>query len=68
MISFTDHSFIVEVETGIIAHDNWRMTVDEIIDALQAQDTDMRGEKNYYYLLELLRQMLPSEKQIKQLN
>ena len=67
MVRFNDNGFTVEVETGISPQDNYRGTVDDLISVLQATNSDMRGEDNYYYLLELLRAMMPSEEQIKKI-
>ena len=67
MIKFTETAYTVEVETGINPQDNYRQTIDELISLLQSVDHDMRGEDNYYYLLELLRAMMPSEEQIKKM-
>ena len=67
MVMFNKTGFTVEVETGISPQDNYRQTIDELISLLQSVDSDMRGEDNYYYLLELLRAMLPNEEQIKKI-
>ena len=67
MITFSDNGFTVVVETGINPQDNYRQTIDELISLLQSVDHNMRGEDNYYYLLELLRAMLPSEEQIEKI-
>ena len=67
MVMFNKTGFTVEVETGINPQDNYRQTIDELISLLQSVDHNMRGEDNYYYLLELLRAMLPNEEQIKKI-
>ena len=67
MVTFTERAYTVEVETGIYPQDNYRQTIDELISLLQSVDHDMRGEDNYYHLLELLRAMLPNEEQIKRM-
>ena len=67
MVTFNDKSFSIEVETGTFPADNYKLTVDEIISVLQATSAEMRGEDNYYYLLELLRAMMPDETQLKKL-
>lgn len=63
MITFNETSFTVEVHTGCLPADNYTATVNDIIDVLQAVNAEMRGENNYYYLLELLRSMMPTEEQ-----
>ena len=67
MVMFNKTGFTVEVVTGINPQDNYRQTIDELISLLQSVDHNMRGEDNYYYLLELLRAMLPNEEQIKKI-
>ena len=67
MIQFTETAYTVTVETGIYPGDNYRQTIDELISLLQSVDHNMRGEDNYYYLLELLRAMMPSEEQIEKI-
>ena len=67
MLTFNDTSFTVEVETGAFPADNYKMTIDDIISVLQAVNKDLRGDENYYYLLELLRAMMPDETQLKKL-
>ncbi|NCB68482.1 MAG: hypothetical protein EOM47_06500 [Bacteroidia bacterium] len=68
MITFNETSFTVEVHTGCLPVDNYVGTINDIIDVLQASNTDMRGAQNYYYLLELLRAMIPDEEQAKKLS
>ena len=67
MIQFNDNSFTVTVNTGCLPADNYVGTVNDIIDILQASNTELRGEQNYYYLLDLLRAMMPDEAQVKSL-
>ena len=67
MVMFNKTGFTVEVETGIMPHESYKTTIDELISLLQSVDHNMRGEDNYYYLLELLRAMLPNEEQIKKI-
>ena len=67
MVMFNKTGFTVEVVTGINPQDNYRQTIDELISLLQSVDHNMRGEDNYYYLLELLRAMMPSEEQIEKI-
>ena len=67
MVTFTERAYTVTVETGIRPQDNYRQTIDELISLLQSVDHNMRGEDNYYYLLELLRAMMPSEEQIEKI-
>ncbi len=63
MVTFTKDSIVIEVKTGITPVDHYLETANDIINVLQGQDEDML-QKNYY-LLELLRQMLPDYEQAK---
>jgi hypothetical protein len=67
MIAFNEDSFSVTVHTGCIPNENYVATVTDIIDVLQATNHELRGENTYYYLLELLRAMMPDEAQAKKL-
>ena len=67
MVQFRENGFTIDVHTGTLPHDNYEMTINDIISALQSVSSDMRGEDNYFYLLELLRAMLPNEEQIKKM-
>lgn len=69
MVQFNETSFSIEVETGTLPAENYVATVNDIIDLLQdSGSSELRGDKNYYYLLELLRAMTPDEKQVKKLS
>lgn len=61
MVTFTKESFIIEVKTGITPHEHYIETANDIINVMQGKDPDF--EHSTYYLLELLRQMLPNEEQ-----
>ncbi len=63
MVTFTKDSFVVEVKTGHGPVENYLETANDIINVLQNQEEDLL-QKNYY-LLELLRQMLPDYEQAK---
>lgn len=67
MVQFNENGFTVDIETGICPHDNYVATVSDIIGVLQAVNPDMRQQDNYYFLLELLRAMMPDEAQVKKL-
>ena len=58
MITFTDHSYIITVETGSFPADEWECTYKEIISLLQAEEKELSDRR--YYVLELLREMLPN--------
>lgn len=63
MVIFEKEAFIIRVKTGIMPTDNWVYTCTDIIDALTDVSTDLRNEHTYYYLLQLLKEMQPSEAQ-----
>lgn len=63
MITFNKDSFSVTVHTGCLPTENYVATITDIIDVLQATNHELRGENTYYYLLELLRSMMPTEQQ-----
>ena len=65
MVKIEKDRFTVEVYTGGAAHENYVETMSGIIELLQCQADDML-EKNYH-LLEMLKQMLPTEEQARAL-
>ncbi|MDX9703914.1 MAG: hypothetical protein RBU23_12860 [Candidatus Auribacterota bacterium] len=65
MVTILKDRFIVEVECGTAAHEDYVSTMNNIIECIQTQSDDFM-DKNYY-LLELLRQMLPTEEQARAL-
>ena len=67
MITFRKDGFTIDVHTSTAPSDHYELTIGDIISVLQATSADMRGEDTYYYLLELLRAMMPSEEQIKKM-
>ena len=58
MLTFTETSFIIEIECGSNPIENWQSTYEELIDAMQCEDSKMHTKNRYYYL-DLLRQMMP---------
>ena len=68
MVQFNDDGFTVNVETVGHPHDNYVATVNDIINLLQSVDNDMRVKGNYYYLLEMLRAMMPDEVQLRKIS
>jgi len=65
MVRFEKDKFIIEVVAPSSGVDNWRLTFDQMIDLLQA---DVREEPvNKFFFLELMREMLPDEETISQM-
>lgn len=58
-VVFNETGYTIEVHTGTNPIEDWLTTHDEMISLLQATDPQMRGEQNYYRVLELLRCMMP---------
>lgn len=56
-VTFNKTSFTIEVETGHNPIELWLDTQEQLIDALQAENIEMHG--NRYAYLELLRSMQP---------
>jgi len=63
MISKAEDGFTVKVFTNLDPADQYTETVNELVDLLQGTAPDMQG--NNYYVLELLRAMLPTLEQAK---
>jgi len=63
MVTFNKKSYTVEVPYGDMTE--WRMAVSDIIQALYSMDEGMKTGNNFYYLLNLLDNMIPDEDQIR---
>jgi hypothetical protein len=59
MVRFEKDKFIIEVISPRSSFENWKLTFDQMIDALQADERDVPVNK--FFFLELLREMLPSD-------
>lgn len=58
MVTINKDSFTITVQcNGGYSEENYIATFNQLIDSLQAENNDMRGDR--YYYLELLRAMLP---------
>lgn len=66
MLTFNDESFTVKVKASS-PHEDWLSTMHDIIDALSGIDENFRAENNYYFLCNLLKEMLPDEKMAKKM-
>jgi len=62
MIRRTKEGFCVEMKTAQPANDYHEM-LNDIIGVLQCSDPEMRNNENYFYLFELLKNMLPDSDQ-----
>lgn len=63
-IEFDKTGFTVKVQTGGCPIEDWQSTCEDIITVLQDIDYKDSCRSNYYFLLELLKNMLPDKKQI----
>ena len=63
-VKFTKDSYTVTVENS--GAESWYNAMNDMIDLLIFCSDDLRGNNNFYYVLELMRAMLPDEKQLKQ--
>ncbi len=61
MVTILKDRFIIEVECGTAAHEDYVDTMNGIVECIQAQSDDFLDRN--YDLLELLRQMLPNKEQ-----
>ena len=59
MVRFEKDKFIIEVGAPSSSYENWKLTFDQMIDALQADERDTPVNK--FFFLELMREMLPDE-------
>ena len=59
MISFNDNSFTVTVPAVVLPAENWKQTVNELLDMFKCLDPDMTAGKNYQAVYELLGAMMP---------
>lgn len=67
MVSFEKDAFTVKVYTGMDSSGTWVNTCRDIIDVLADVDTSSRCDNNYYYLLQLLKEMLPDEEAVQKM-
>ena len=67
MVTLTDSTITIAVETNGLTAYLYEQIVNETIYILQDVSPDMRGDRNYYHLLELLRAMMPDEEQEKKM-
>lgn len=58
MVRFNENSFVIEVPVGTDPIETWLETHDQLLALLGDVDNNLR-EDNYYYVIELLRQMMP---------
>jgi len=58
MVTFRENGFVIEVTTGSTPIETWMATHDQLLALLGDVDNDMR-DGNYYYVIELLREMMP---------
>jgi len=65
MVRFEKNKFIIEVGAPSAGVDNWKRTFDQMIDVLQSESPDM--QQNRFFYLELMREMLPDEETISQM-
>jgi len=63
MVTLTKKGFKVEVSTGGDAAENYVETINSIVELLQSQQPDMKGDD--FYLLQMLKAMLPDADQAK---
>jgi hypothetical protein len=63
MVTINETGFSIHVETNYNPSEAYVETLNNIVDLLQAQHPDM--ERQNYHLLELLKEMLPNDKQAK---
>lgn len=58
MVTFKENSFTIEISIGTDPIETWLETHDQLLALLGNVDNDLR-EDNYYYVVELLRQIMP---------
>ena len=61
MVRTTDESYIVEVQVASKPAEDYVETITDLVNLLQSESDDSRA--NHFYLLELLKAMLPTIEQ-----
>ena len=59
MVTFNKESFTITVNTVCNPGENWKCTIDELVEMHQCLNTDLTNGKQFYHALELIREMLP---------
>lgn len=62
MVKLTQSGFVIEVKTDSPETD-YAETLNDVINLLQSQDTDMSDAAGRFYLFELLKEMMPTATQ-----
>jgi hypothetical protein len=64
MVRFEDNKILIEVKISPYPIDDWHAICQDIIEAVQNHNPENKTSNNYYFLLELLRQMQVEPKQV----
>lgn len=62
MVKPTKDGFVVEFDTPTPA-DIYVETFHDLVNVLQSNNAELRGDENYFHLLELVRNMIPTADQ-----
>jgi len=55
-VTFNKESFSIDVKTDSFSVDNWKYTVDELIELLMVENPE---KKTSFFVLQLLKEMMP---------